>query len=248
REKAAFVCGYLTHVALDSTLHPYVYHVSGNYYAESPVERREAMSRHRLIEGWLDLHLLRQIAQEPATCGYLGDIRRSGSVNRELLRFFLRACEKSMPMKPSAWKELLRGYRVQMALNALFGNSSAEKLVRRMDRMAGGRLMTFHALFYPPKHQEIPSEITHFSSFRHPVTGEEKTGGFEHLWRESVERSRKFLAAADGFLFAGEDEDRLRSVIQAYSLSNGLVGVAAREAVHYDCIPLHRLRFSDAEG
>lgn len=248
REKASFVCGYLTHMALDSTLHPYVYHVSGNYYADCPVERREAQSRHRLIEGWFDLHLLRRIARVPATCGYVSDIRRNGTVNRELLRFFLNACEKSIPMRPSAWRDLLRGYRVQMGLNALFGKSSAEKLVRRMDRTLGGRLMTFHSLFYPGNLQEIPREITHFSSFRHPVTGEERKGGFEILWKQALERSGDFLAAADAFLFAGEDDEGLRRVIQGYSLSSGLVGVAIREAVHYDCIPLHRLRFPDKKA
>jgi hypothetical protein len=242
REKAAFVCGYLTHMALDSTLHPYVYHVSGNYYADCPVERREAQTRHRLIEGWFDLHLLQQIAREPATCGYVSDIRRNRSVNMELLRFFLDACEKSMPMKPSAWRELQRGYRVQMTLNAIFRKSSAEKLVRRMDRTLRGRLMTFHALFYPGNLREFPREITNFSSFRHPVTGEERKGGFGSLWKQALERSGEYLAAADAFLFAGGDDDCLRSAIQGYSLSSGLVGVPMRDAVYYECIPLEKLR------
>jgi len=53
---------------------------------------------------------------------------------------------------------------------------------------------------------------------------------------------------ADAFLFAGEDDDGLRNVIQGYNLSSGLVGVAISEAVHYDCIPLHRLRFPDKKA
>jgi hypothetical protein len=244
-EKAAFVCGYLTHIALDSVLHPYVYHVSGNYYADCPVERREAQARHRLIEGWFDLHLLQLASRKLAGCAYLSDIRRNGSVTRELLRFFLDACEKSMPMDPAAWRDLLRGYRVQMTLNAVFRMASAEKLVRRMDRTLGGRLMSFHALFYPGKFREIPREIIHFPSFRHPVTGEEREGGFESLWKQALARSEEFLAAAATFLFAGGGDDGLRSVIKGYSLSSGIVGVPIRDAVYYDCIPLEKLRFPE---
>lgn len=245
REKAAFVCGYLTHIALDSTLHPYVYHVSGNYYAACPVERQKAQARHRLIEGWFDVHLLQQVSRKPAEWPYMGDIRRNGSVNRQLLRFFLDACEKSMLMEPSAWQDLLRGYRLQMALNSVFGKPSLEKLVMRLDRLTGGRLMTFHALFYPASTRDIPREIIHFASFRHPVTGEIREGGFDRLWNQALARSEEFLAAAEAFLFAGGDDDSLRSVIQGYSLSSGLVGVPMSDAVYYECIPLGKLRFPE---
>ncbi len=242
REKTAFVCGYLTHIALDATLHPFVYHVSGNYYAGCALERREAQARHRLIEVWLDLHLLRQDLRTSAGSDYVGDIRRNAPINRELLKFFFAACEKSMPMDPSAWNYLLRGYRVQMALNSLFRKAPAEKVVKRLDGIMGGRLMSFHALFYPGGYAEIPHEIICFPSYRHPVTGEIIEGGFESIWERAVARSREFLAAANKFLFEGGGETELESDVPGYSLSSGLVGTPIGKAVYYQCIPLARLR------
>jgi hypothetical protein len=132
-----------------------------------------------------------------------------------------------------------------MALNAVFGKASVEKIVRRMDRTLGGRLMSFHALFYPGKFRDIPCEIIHFSSFRHPVTGEKREGGFESLWKQALTRSEEFLAAAAAFLFAGGDDETLRSVIKGYSLSSGIVGVPIRDAVYYDCIPMGKLRLPE---
>lgn len=240
-EKAAFVCGFLTHIALDSTIHPYVYHVSGNYYADCPVERRESRVRHRLIEAWLDLHLLQQSSQRLSRCRYMQKIRGKGTLNRKLMRFLFTACEKSYHIAPDSWRFLLRGYRVQMILNAAFRSATLGKSLSLADRFLSGRMQSFLALFYPWGYSEVPEEIIHFSSYRHPVTGQEHAGGFQRLWEQSLERGGEFLEAVEKYLFLGMDDDELRKVIRGYSLSTGLEGVPTREAVFYRPIPIENL-------
>lgn len=244
-EKAAFLGGFLTHIALDSIFHPYVYHVSGDYYADCPVEQKEARVRHRLIEAWFDLHLLRESSLDLAACGFMAGIRRNGARNEELLRFFLAACEKTLSIDPASWRGLKRGYRVQMLLNTAFRSPSAGKIIRRTDRILGGRLQSFTALFYPWESCEIPHEIIHFDTFRHPVTGIRLEGGFQSLWSQALQRSMEFLVSMDKFLFRDGGEVDLRSVIRGYNLCSGLVGVPIRGAVHYECIPMKRLRFHE---
>jgi hypothetical protein len=241
-EKAAFACGFLTHVALDTTLHPYVYHVSGNYYDDHPTARRDSQVRHRLIESWLDLYLLQQMSQRLSHSTYLQKIRRNGAVNRALLRFLFDACEKSFSIDPESWQFLLRGYRVQMILNAAFRKPSLGKVLSLTDRFLAGRLQSFVALFYPRDYAEIPEEIINFTSYRHPVTGEELAGGFPQLWEQALVRGGEFLTAVEQFLFLGKDDDELRKVIRGYSFSTGLEGVSTREAVHYQPISLEKLR------
>jgi hypothetical protein len=240
-EKAAFACGFLTHIALDSVLHPFVYHVSGNYYAACPAERNDARARHRLVESWLDLQVLRQASLELPGFTFLSDIRRNGVVNRELLRFFASVCADAAEDEPACWHDLRRGYRVQMALNALFGNRGAAALVNRADCLFAGRFGSFLALFYPWGYSEIPGEILHFDSYNHPVTGEMLKGGFDRLWSDALQRGKIFLAAADRFLFGAGNDDALGDAVQGFSLNTGLVGVPIRGAVHFDCIPLERL-------
>ncbi len=240
-EKTAFICGFLTHIALDTTLHPYVYHVSGNYYDDCPVARQESQARHRLIESWLDLYLLQQASQRLARCSYLQKIRNKGSLNRELMRFLFTACEKSFQIDPDSWRYLLRGYRVQMILTAAFRSALLGKSLCFVDKLLSGRMQTFLALFYPWGDLKVPEEIINFSSFRHPVTGEAHAGDFQRLWEQSLERGGEFLASVEKFLFLGMDDDELRKVIRGYSLSTGLEGVPTREAVHYEPIPLERL-------
>ena len=240
-EKAAFICGFLTHIALDTILHPYVYHVSGNYYADSPVERRESQARHRLIESWLDLYLLQQSSQRLSRSKYLSNIRGNAALNRELLRFLFDACEKSFQIDPESWRLLLRGYRVQMILNAAFRKATLGKVLSLVDRLLSGRLQSFLALFYPWGNSDVPGEIITFKSFRHPVTGEKLAGGFQNLWNQSLDRGGEFLKVVEKYLFLGGNEDDLRKVIRGYNLSTGLEGVPTREAVHYRPIPLEKL-------
>jgi hypothetical protein len=157
------------------------------------------------------------------------------------MRFLFTACEKSFQIDPDSWRFLLRGYRVQMILNAAFPNAALGKSLCLVDRFLSGRLQSFLALFYPWGNSEVPEEIINFKSFRHPVTGDVQGDGFASLWKQSVERSGEFLTAVEKYLFLGMDDDELRNVIRGYSLSTGLEGVPTRDAVHYEPIPLERL-------
>lgn len=240
-EKLAFAGGFLTHISLDSIIHPFVYHVSGNYYADCPSERNDARARHRLVESWLDLHVLRQASLGLGSCTFVTDIRRNNLVNGELLRFFLAACAGRGQSDPVHWKGLKRGYHVQICLNSLFGSRRAALLVKRANRVFSGRLGSFLALFYPWGYRDIPAEILHFDKYIHPVTGESRSGGFTSLWAEAVHRGRDYLSAMDEFLFGGGNDAALESIVKGYSLNTGLIGVPIRDAVHFDCIPLERL-------
>lgn len=240
-DKVAFACGFLTHISLDSIIHPFVYHVSGNYYADCPAERNDARARHRLVESWLDLQVLRQASRSLGGCTLIPDIRRNSSMNVALLRFFLSACAGDGRADPAHWAGLRRGYQVQMCLNSLFANHRAALTVKRANRVFSGRLGAFLALFYPWGYRDIPEEILHFATYLHPVTGEIRAGGFSCLWAEAVQRGKDFLSAADDFLFGAGRDTALESIVQGYSLNTGLIGVPIRDAVHFDCIPLERL-------
>ena len=59
-----FALGYLSHVALDTILHPIVYYYSGNYYAEDRAEKLRAEARHRAVETVFDLYNLDSVGQD----------------------------------------------------------------------------------------------------------------------------------------------------------------------------------------
>ena len=58
--KVAFVCGLLSHVAMDSCFHPLIYHITGNYYSVDPRKQQQAKWRHWIFEKWLNHRLVIQ--------------------------------------------------------------------------------------------------------------------------------------------------------------------------------------------
>ena len=56
----AFVCGFLSHMALDIVFHPWVYAVTGPYYDPDPDRQVDSQMSHRLVESWLDLLMLQR--------------------------------------------------------------------------------------------------------------------------------------------------------------------------------------------
>jgi hypothetical protein len=240
-EKLAFICGFLTHIALDTVMHPCIYYYSGNYYHENPKERALATTRHRLIETWLDLFLLRKISSSIDDFSCIKTIRRNSSLNLDLLRFFFQAFVRTDGVDEYLWKYLHRGYNVQMFLNSIYPDASWGKLVGAANRILKGKLDTFMALFYPWDYRDIPPEVIDFESYRHPITGEELPVSFNDLWKTARKRSLEFLEAVRLYLYHDGDHDQLGNIIKGYSLCMGLVGVSATDAGYFDGLPMNRI-------
>ncbi len=241
REKLAFVCGFLTHIALDTVMHPCVYYFSGNYYHQCPEERAKATTRHRLIESWLDLFFLRKTSTAVGEFRPLAEIRRHSRLNLALLRFFFKSFARAEQADESLWKYLQRGYNVQMFLNSKYPDPAWGRMVGAANRLLKGRLNALLALFYPWDYREIPPEIIDFRFYRHPVTGEELAASPDRLWEMARERSIDFLEAVREYIFRDGDLERLTGVIKGYSLSMGLVGVPISDAGYFDCVPMERI-------
>ena len=241
REKLAFACGFLTHIALDTVCHPCIYYFSGNYHHESVEERVKAVTRHRLIESWLDLFVLRKASITIENCLFMETIRRNTPLNLELLRFFFESFERTASVDGYLWKYLRRGYNVQMLLNSMFPNAFWGKMVGTANRALKGKLNTFMALFYPWDYREIPPEVFDYEYYLHPVTGEELPGGFNQLWESAGKRCLEFLEAVREYIYGDGDQERLGRVLKGYSLSTGLVGVPVSEAGYFDIMPMNRI-------
>src|SRR3954470_8822008 len=63
----AFVCGFLSHMALDIVFHPWVYAVTGPYYDPDPDIQTSSQMSHRLVESWLDLLMLQRFERSLAS-------------------------------------------------------------------------------------------------------------------------------------------------------------------------------------
>lgn len=236
--KLAFICGYLTHCALDINFHPFVYYFSGNYYNPDKEESINAQMRHRLIEGWIDYYLVKQNPDEYSVNttfkAFSDDV-----TNLKLLDFLSNHYSNSWKGdKKNINESLIRGYFIQKTLNSLFDNKSFKNSVRFLNKMSQNKLRGYLALFYPDTY-DIPDYIINTPMFKNPVTGEEHNQDFHELWKQALKLSSSFLNAVNEYIF-NNNESILKDTIKGYSLDVGLIEVPVKEVKYFspwDLVP-----------
>ncbi len=176
----AFLLGMLTHFVVDSTFHPMVYYMSGNYFAEDPLERSKAVFRHRLMETAIDLWLeTANPIEYPSDLIHLG--HEAGETGRHafklLVGYYAYGDKEIMGNFEKAW----RNHRF---LQTAFSWSVPWRVLALYRRLGHPSVEKLEALFYPQ-----PLDLTFFDAkldWIHPVTGEANKMTLEQLYDLSV--------------------------------------------------------------
>jgi hypothetical protein len=236
----AFVCGFLSHMALDIVFHPWVYAVTGPYYDPDPDKQADSQMSHRLVESWLDLLMLRRFEKTPDNFHPLKAIRASRRTNLDCLDFFADSFKIAWRIEGDVGHYLRRFYTVQILLGRLFPSPTAATAVAFMNRLSKGRLRAFTALFYPTRSEHLPAGLFEFQSFRHPVTGQTIESTLDQLWNEARDLGTRLLMTAAN-IRAGEDPASLDTVLGGRSLNIGLSKTPSNRAIHFDIFPVERM-------
>ena len=230
----AFLLGMLTHFVADSSFHPMVYYMSGNYFADDLGERGKAVFRHRLFETAVDLWLE---TNEPLD--YPSDLihlwREAGDHGQEAIellvgQYAVDGDKRLMTRFKKAWlthRFLQTAFRWTipwrlLALYRRFGHPTAEKQ---------------EALFYPQ-----PLNLNFFEAqleWCHPVTGESYVMTVDKLLTVTVEKVQ------DLFEKLGEQNmekwSNILNNIPPLSLDSGLPYVSVSEMKYFRAEPIEYL-------
>ncbi|MFN8579110.1 MAG: zinc dependent phospholipase C family protein [Candidatus Sericytochromatia bacterium] len=230
-QRISFICGYLTHCALDINFHPYVYYFSGNYYDPNKEESINVQMRHRIIEGWLDYYLIKENSDTYNTDSTFYAFR-DDITNLKLLDFIsYHFANTWYGEKSNIYNSLTRGYFIQKSLNSIFDNKKIKNSAKTLNTISKNKLRGYLALFYPDNF-EIPDFIINFKSYKNPVTGDLYNSNFNDLWLQSLKLSKDFLEAVNEFIF-NDNENILYDVIKGYSLDVGLIETNVKEVKYF---------------
>ena len=233
-KKLAFIAGFFTHFTMDVNFHPFVYYFSGNYYDEEPSERVNAAMRHRIIEGWMDLHILNNNKVLLHEFEAINHIHANKEDNFKMLEFIAKFYSETWETKVDIFKFLKKGYFIQMLLNKVFfKNKTLFDLARTLNDIFDDKLRGHLALFYPKDFEKMPNYIVNFDKFQHPVTGEEFNGSLDDIWNNSLKLSLSFLTAIEKYVFTNSSLEELKKVIKGYSLDVGLEGVKVHDVKYF---------------
>lgn len=163
----AFLLGMLTHFVVDSTFHPMVYYLSGNYFAEDPQDRSKAVFRHRLLETAIDLWLETTDSKEyPQNLIYLW--REAGDSGRQVFKLFVEHyAHKDDKSFAAHFNKAWRNHRLFQTAFSWSFPWRVLVLYRRFGRLS---LEKLEALFYPQKLNLSFLETD--LDWLHPVSGE----------------------------------------------------------------------------
>lgn len=212
--KKAFVFGYLTHMAVDSAFHPFVYSVSGSQVPENnPDEEhvRLAKTRHRYVETWLDMHFINQKGYDFDNYRPLRKIVANVGNRREMTDFFCKSYQKNFGIEGDLRKTYKNSMTMQLFLGKVTKNQTLGKVLRRLDNFLDGRLGMAVSGFYQ-KDRKIPEKLTDFSSYKHPVTGKTVYASIDNLTQDALDRSAALIAAADRYAANGSRMEFMHAV------------------------------------
>lgn len=213
----AYAMGFLTHYALDATVHPYV-------YAHSYTKKgRYSSSTHmRLEKHWDSLYYHRD--GHRGTSVTMPGILETQADWPKIAALVADACRAVYPDMNLTETMLLSAYRDSARANRLTHSPSGIKygLVWVLERLIGKpRLATSHMAPRFPSRRDIENRA--HLPWRNPANPDtERREGLDELFPAAVNRAAELLRAADHFYAGSIDEDALAAVIGNVGYDTGM--------------------------
>ncbi len=258
-----FVLGYLTHVALDTVMHPLVYYFSGNYYAHEHRERLRAEARHRAIETVLDLYNLASINSDLRQYRAMKKMALPPQWRDLVLSLYTLALRRAWPelterqfghVQAKTAREhplfavALRGYKKEILFNRIFQNPRLARLGLWYNRKKHDALHAHSSLLYPAQsyqeYRDIDPDnnllsLSGLKAYRDPVDDREKKIHPQHLTQKALARSHAFFKTAWLFLTGAISEDRAAQTLKGYSLNHGRLNTRTDAMRHFNPLPVN---------
>jgi len=221
----AFFVGLASHIFADATMHPLVYHLTGNYYDADEQRRTGAVRRHRALECLLDM----------VAAG--GPEAVAGQSLRELVTGLEGPLSLALPPEavaalagcaPKAAEQgLAEALDTFCTMQALCRMPTLSRLLRELSTLLPGSLREIAALFYAPQLFEQSAAVSGRMDYRNPVTGGALCATLAELMERAARRTAEFCTAqAPAIMARGE----LGEAGPGPSLDMGLPGISVAQA------------------
>lgn len=248
-----FALGYLSHVALDTILHPIVYFFSGNYYADDRAEKHRAEARHRAIETVFDLYNLDTVGSDLRQYRALRKMTLEGKWRDLTLAFYALSLIRAWPelareeygkkgdiprdmRTHPLFKVALRSYKKQILFNRIFQNPRLARWGLGYNRRRADSLHYNSSLLYPARsYAEYQNEnrgrlfsIADLTGYRHPLDNRLLPIVHRRISAKVFARAHAFFRTSWLYVAGKTSRTATERVLKGYSLNNGRVGVPTR--------------------
>lgn len=191
----ALLAGMVSHIQLDVSLHPLIWHQTGNYDADDPNERSRARQRHRALETLMDM----TYAPPPGRQWSLFSLRRSTGLPVESLVPFTELARRADMSVSRLGLLFHRAFTTYGIIQHLTYMPFLPGMAYRLWRFLPSAIREITALLRSPQWLEQRPLLDNTISYRNPVTGDE----FFHSVAELIEEGTQNTMHAWNALEAG---------------------------------------------
>jgi hypothetical protein len=201
----SYVIGYLTHVALDRAIHPYIYHHSGNFDPKKP-KFGHHRGLHLRFERRVDLEWIkRQTGKNPRFYPLLRLVLPREHIP-DTLTGMMESVFRDVYGIPDAGHLFKGGYRRMRAVTRLVSSDrfGVKRVLYRFLDMFNRRHELFLSDFsFASPHEDADYLNLSRHNWRHPVTGEVSDASVDDLYKEALDDALSMIGAASPCLLEG---------------------------------------------
>lgn len=224
----AVLVGMISHLYADVVMHPLIWYLTGNYYADDTTSKSMARQRHRALESLMDM---------VACPDKLGHARYK-------LRRMLKQCDtllsQGLPVAAIGYLADMNHEHTEAQLTIAWSCFSILQAVYP-SRMLAGSLSTLRpylprflaeiaTLFYAPQLMKQAEFLRSDILYRHPVTGEELSATLDGLIDAAARQAEELCRRLEPAIFDGQ-QISLPGV--GPSMDAGLSGVPTEKMLHF---------------
>jgi len=229
----ALMSGIISHIQTDSSFHPLVYYLSGNYDDPEPETRSKAIGAHRRFESLMDLFFCRGPSNlnNYSLKDYLlkAEMPSHKLFGQALLKI---ASEKDWPDLNDVMD---RAFNFFSFMQNLSHNQILSRFFYALERFFPDKWGEIIALFYGPQLNKKISIMRRPITYKNPVTGRESTQRLEEIFQIAVEKTAAIIRGAEHALLNGESDLEIGI---GPSLSFGLEKVPKEDAKYFADKPI----------
>lgn len=224
----ALLVGMVSHIFADVTMHPMIWHLSGNYYASDRHEKSLARQRHRALESLMDMAIYPEMIGRPLFTAHrllrsmgntlysalpINSLAKMAGISPETARIGLRSANRT-------YATFQRAYAITPLAFGVF------KLIPILP----DPLREIAALFYAPQLLKQKAAVTGTINYLHPVTGEAISATIPDMIEEAAERAANLCLTLEDAVHGSGD---LQLTITGPSMDAGLSKVPTAAMRHY---------------
>lgn len=183
-----FALGFLTHYALDTTAHPYIYYVTGNYSKDT----KQYRGNHLRLERGIDNILVKERGHNPRFYKTVNHFPLT-RLNDEFIQTINQVMEKAHNINNvgNLFADAYLDFKSNMKYLAYDPFGLKSKIYSLADKLTDSAISYRSISFY----QHIKHDIMNRQNnvWKHPVTGVDSTESFDDLYKKALDKASNLI-------------------------------------------------------